>query len=45
MNNYRPIIRFFSITLLLLFTGSLNAQDGPMPPLDISEHYGLDWEF
>ena len=27
------------------YVRDLNALDGPMPPLDISENYGLDWEF
>lgn len=27
------------------YVRDLKPLDGPMPPLDVSEHYGLDWEF
>jgi len=27
------------------YVKDLKPFDGPMPPLDISEHYGLDWEY
>jgi hypothetical protein len=27
------------------YVKELHPLDGPMPPLDISNHYGLDWDF
>jgi hypothetical protein len=27
------------------YVRDLKPLDGPMPPLDVSDQYGLDWEF
>jgi hypothetical protein len=36
-------VLYRQIAWLDWYVKDLNPLDGPMPPLDISEKYGLDW--